>query len=695
MTTSTQISLHKESARAHEQRPIEGTSTLAEEQEELAALPWMIRLTVLTLLSLIAGWIVEDSTSLPLAVPWALYLVAYVAGGFYSVQEAWESLRERHFDVNFLMIIAAIGAAVVGQPREGAVLMFLFSLSHTLETYAMGRTHASIRALMDMTPRTARVLRPDSPDNDNTLQPVEVAVEAVQQGELVLVRPGEQIPTDGTIEEGESAVNEASITGESMPIEKQRGQQVYAGTLNGQGMLKVRVTTTVDNSVLSRIVKIVSEAREQKAQSQKFTDKAIGQYYAYAVVGITLLAAVVPIALLGWEVQESLYRAMTLMVVASPCALVISIPATLLSALASSARGGVLFKGSAHLESAARVEVVAFDKTGTLTTGRPGVVAVLPLSATIPHDITFDPWNTTSGQTRAAPPADDLMGEMSHTQAQMLAFAAAIEGFSEHPLARAIEHKSQEQALAIPEASNFEAMTGAGARATVEGHTLRIGRPEIFEPLPPEAKEKIEAQQREGRTVVVLGNAQPWAIFAIADTVRKEAASTIARLKEAGIKRTVLLTGDNRYVAEKLAQELGVDEVYSELLPEQKVETLRRVQEEHGPVAMIGDGINDAPALATATLGVAMGAAGTDVALESADVLLMSDDLSRLPGVLRLAQRSRRVVQVNLAFAFGVMAVLMVLALGGSIPLTLAVIGHEGSTLVVVANGLRLLLPWR
>lgn len=689
--TTTSLATQNKTEQAPEQRPIAATSTLAAEQEELAALPWMIRLTVLTLLSLMAGWIIEDATAFPLVVPWALYLVAYVAGGFYSVQEAWESLRERHFDVNFLMIIAALGAAVVGHPREGAVLMFLFSLSHTLETYAMGRTHASIRALMDMTPRTARVLRPDN----GTLQPVEVPVEQVEQGEVVLVRPGEQIPTDGTVEEGESAVNEASITGESMPAEKQRGQQVYAGTLNGQGMLKVRVTTTVQNSVLARIVKIVREAREQKAQSQKFTDKAIGQYYAYAVVGMTLLAIVIPITLLGWEVQETLYRAMTLMVVASPCALVISIPATLLSALASSARGGVLFKGSAHLESAAQVEVVAFDKTGTLTTGRPGVVAVIPLHEHIPPDLAFKP--VTNGQGKASPslPADDLVGSLSGARAQMLALAAAIEGFSEHPLARAIERKAREHALAIPAASDFEALTGAGARATVGGHTLRIGRPEIFEPLPSVVKETIEAQQHEGRTVVVLGNAQPWAIFAIADTVRPEAAETVARLKEAGIRRTVLLTGDNRYVAEKLARDLGIDEVHSELMPEQKVETLRRLQAERGPVAMIGDGINDAPALATATLGVAMGAAGTDVALESADVLLMSDDLGRLPGVLRLSQRARRTVRLNLAFAFGVMAVLMVLALGGSMPLTLAVIGHEGSTLVVVANGLRLLLPWR
>ncbi len=657
---------------------------MSHEDAELAQLPWMIRLTILTLVSVIAGWIIEDMTALPAAVPWALYAVAYIAGGFYSVQEAWESLQERQFDVNFLMIIAAIGAAVVGEPKEGAVLMFLFSLSNTLETYAMGRTHASIRALMDMTPSTARVLRQEN----GSEQEREVPVEQVAINELVLVRPGEKIPTDGVVQRGESAVNEASITGESMPVEKTTGAKVFAGTINGQGAITVRVTSAVQDSVLSRIVKIVSEAREQKARSQKFTDKAIGQYYAYAVVGITLLAIFIPILFLGWEVQEALYRGMTLMVVASPCALVISIPAALLSALASSARGGVLFKGGAYLEAASQVQAVAFDKTGTLTTGRPGVVHIQPLIAEVALDFNCC-------HNEVCLPDDDTMGTLSETQMRLLAAAAAIERYSEHPLARAIVRKAQERGLDIPDASAFEAMSGSGARATVGGAALRIGRPELFGSLSEGLQQEIATQQQMGRTVVLMGQDEPWVLLAMADTVRQESVDVVARLKEAGIKHTILLTGDNRYVAEKLAHELGVDEVRSELLPDQKVEAVRKLKQEYGTVAMVGDGVNDAPALATANLGIAMGAAGTDVALESADVLLMSDDLSRLPGMLRLARQSRRVVQMNLAFAFVVMAVLMVLAIAGTIPLTLAVIGHEGSTLIVVANGLRLLLPWR
>lgn len=688
--------------------PVSATPAM-DEEAELAALPWMIRLTMLTLVSLVLGWLLEELTALPLAVSWALYALAYVAGGFYSVQDAWKSLKARQFDVNFLMIIAAVGAAVVGQPREGAVLMFLFSLSNTLEMYAMGRTHASIRALLDMTPRIARLLHTEHGE----VVEREVPVEQVRVGDVVRVRPGEQIPTDGVVLRGESAVNEASITGESVPSEKQPGARVFAGTLNGQGALDIRITTAVEDSTLSRIVKIVREAREQKAHSQDFTDRVIGQYYAYAVVGITVLAIIIPLLFLDWSVQDTLYRAMTLMVVASPCALVISIPAALLSALARSARSGVLFKGGASLEVATRVKVVAFDKTGTLTTGRPGVVAVIPLNTAKLEQVQLPDRNPSPVAAMSAdqqllwqlliqdvsPPAalllphDDQLGTLGVAQVQALALAAAIERFSEHPLARAVVRSAEERQIAIPAAEGFASMTGAGARANVAGRELRIGRPEIFRPLTPEVTQLIGEQARQGRTVVLLGDEQPWAMIAIADTVRPESLNVVAQLKTAGIERVVLLTGDNHYVAANLAHELGMDDVRADLLPEQKVDAVRELQAQYGPVAMIGDGINDAPALATATLGVAMGAVGTDVALESADVLLMSDDISRLPGMLRLARRTRRIVRQNLIFAGTVMVVMMVLAIGGIVPLTLGVLAHEGGTLLVVANGLRLLLP--
>jgi len=652
---------------------------LSAEEAEISQLPWMIRLTITCLLATILGWVVSiERLNMPAFVPWLFYAIAYASGGYYSIQEAWQTLKERQFDVNFLMIIAALGAAAIDQPREGAVLMFLFSLSNTLETYAMGRTHASIRALLDMAPQAADVYRDG--------QIMRVPVDILRVGEVVLVRPGAQIPADGLVIKGESAVNEASITGESLPVEKRVGLKVFAGTLNGQGALDVRVTTEVGDSTLARIVQVVREAREQKAQSQDFTDRVIGQYYAYAVVGITLLAILMPLIFLGADVPGTLYRAMTLMVVASPCALVISIPAALLSALASAARGGVLFKGGRHLEAAARVKVVAFDKTGTLTTGRPGVVALIPVGGPgrLPDSLPC--------LACYPKPDDDQLGDLTPEQIRLLSVAAGIERSSEHPLAHAILNSAEEREIPIPDASDFEAQAGAGATATVLGRAMRIGRPSMFGQLTPDVAIEVHAQEIQGRTVVALGDDVPWGLIAIADTVRPEAASAVAQLKTAGVERVVLLTGDNNSVATALGTALGVDEVRAELLPHQKVEAIKALQEHYGPVAMVGDGVNDAPALATAALGVAMGAAGTDVALETADMLLMGDDLGRLPGALALARRARTVIRQNLAFAFAVMASLMLLAIVGNIALPLGVVGHEGSTLIVVANGLRLLI---
>jgi Cd2+/Zn2+-exporting ATPase len=664
-------------------KPIAQTQTsvlqAAEEEAEIAQLPWMIRLTIICLVGTILGWVSSEPwMALPAWLPWIFYALAYITGGFYSVQEAWETLKERQFDVNFLMIIAALGAAVIGQPREGAILMFLFSLSNTLETYAMGRTHASIRALLDMAPKEAEIQRGDAW--------VRVPVDELVIGDIVLVRPGAQVPADGIIVRGESAVNEASITGESMPIEKTVNQRVYAGSLNGQGALEVRVDTAVADSTLARIVTIVREAREQKAQSQDFTDRVIGQYYAYAVVGMTVLAIAIPLLFLGWDLSTTLYRAMTLMVVASPCALVISIPAALLSALASAARGGVLFKGGKHLEAAARIKVLAFDKTGTLTTGRPGVVAVIPVGG---------PGRLPESMPCAAClqlPHDDHLGHLTPDQMRLWSVAAAIEQRSEHPLARAVLDGARERAIPIPEALEFQSLPGSGASANVCDRNVRIGKPSMFGELTPDVQIEVEAQESMGRTVVLLGDEQPWGLIAMADTVRPEAAAAVAKLKAIGIERIVLLTGDNERVAKRLAAELGVDEVRAGLLPQEKVTAIAELQEKYGPTAMIGDGVNDAPALATANLGIAMGAAGTDVAIESADVLLMGDELSRLPGALELARRARHVIRQNLTFASAVIVILVLSAIFGDIALPIGVIGHEGSTLLVVANGLRLLV---
>ncbi len=658
------------------------TEAMHEEESELDELPLMALMTIITLVSMVLGWVSEKFLPMPF-VSWTFYIVAYINGSFYSIQEAWDSLKQRQFDVNVLMIAAALGAALIGQPLEGAILMFLFSLSQTLETYAMGRTYSSIRALLDITPRTARVVRQSGEQERED----ELPIEQVGVDEVVRVRPGEQIPADGVVVQGASAVNEASITGESMPVEKQVSARVFAGTINGQGALDVRVTTAIEDSTISRIVKIVSQAREQKARSQHFTDRVIGQYYAYTVVGLTLLAIFIPLVFLGWDLYPTIYRAITLMVGASPCALVISIPASLLSALASASWHGVLFKGGRHLESASRIQVVAFDKTGTLTTGKPGVVAVLPFEGAIPKD--------------APRIAANAPGDLRPEQFWLLGMAAAVERLSEHPLARAIVASASEHGIALPTASDFESYSGAGVQATINGQVVQVGRPTLFEQvqqetLPPAAAEMIAEQERQGTTVILVGTpAQVWGALALADTIRPESADIVASLKQVGIRRVVLLTGDNHHVAEQLAATVGIDEVRAELRPEQKFEAIRQIEASDGPVAMIGDGINDAPALATATLGVAMGAAGTDVAMESADVVLMSDDVSRLPGTLQLARRARSVVRQNLVFAFSVMLVLMGLAVSGLLPLTLATVAHEGSTLLVVANGLRLLSSWK
>ncbi len=635
-----------------------GSATpLSPEAGELAHLPLMIRLTIASFVTLAIAWILEDLGIVPLPVVYALYAAAYITGGYFSVQTAWETLKAREFDVNFLMIVAAVGAAAIGYPREGAVLMFLFSLAETLETYSLGRTHQSIQALIDMTPAEATRI-----DGERVMR---VPVEALHVGDIILVRPGEQIAADGSVASGESAVNEASITGESLPADKAAGDRVFAGTLNGQGALHVRVATEVSNSTLARIVEIMREARDNKAKSQDFTDRVIGRYYAYAVVGMTLLAIIVPLAFLGWDLQSTLYRAMTLMVVASPCALVISIPAAVLSALANSARHGALFKGGVHLETGARVAVVAFDKTGTLTTGELRVSRIIP----------FD----------------------GHTAEEVLAAAASVEQFSEHPLAAAIVRRAHADGIAIASVVDFQAMAGVGALGTVMGQALQVTRPTRYE-LSESIVTDISDLEDQFHTVVVVGRSdrpEPWGAIALSDTVRPRAKATVASLKRLGIK-VAMLTGDNERIAGALGRSLDIDDVRAALMPEDKVTTLRSLRARYGPVAMVGDGVNDAPALTEADLGIAMGVAGTGVAIESADVLLMSDDIARVPALLELSRRSRGIIRQNLTFATIVMLIAASLALVGILPLSLGVVAHEGGTLLVVANGLRLLAGnWR
>ncbi len=619
--------------------------------------PWWQRnleaiLTGISLITLLSG-IAAGAVGAPPAVSVLFFVLSYIAGGYSGLKDGIESLKALQFDVNFLMLAAAIGAATIGAWEEGAILLFLFSLSSTLENYAMDRTHAAIESLMELSPDEALVKRGDSE--------IPVPVEDLRLGDTIIVKPGERIAADGEIVRGQSEIDQSPITGESIPVGKKPGDAVFAGTINGQGALEVRVTRLAQESTLAKIVQMVSEAQSQRSPTQRAIDW-FGSRYTIAVVLGTLATIFIPYLFMGWDFSTAFYRGMVLLVVASPCALVISTPASVLSAIANAARNGILFKGGAHLENTGLVNVIAFDKTGTLTSGDPGVTDIIPLNGT--------------------------------PETELLALAAAAEHRSEHHLAKAIVRAARQREIAIPDAEDFQAMMGRGARAYVNGQEILVGKPGIFT-LNGDARRLqpiIDEFERTGKTVVLMSrDAKLIGLIAIADSVRPAAKKAIAELKRAGVSRVVMLTGDNERAAAAIAAEAGVDEHFAELLPQDKVRILKALEAKYGAVAMVGDGVNDAPALAAATVGIAMGAAGTDVALETADVVLMADDLSKLPYAIRLSRRSRRIIKQNLIFAGAVIATLIASAVLGIVPLPIGVVGHEGSTLLVVLNGLRLL----
>ena len=606
---------------------------------------------------LVAAFILDHVAGAPGRVVVPLYILAYIAGGTFATAGALTDLAERHVNVDLLMVTAAVGAAFVDAWAEGAVLLALFSSSNALEHHALGRTQRAVRALMALSPEVATVLRPGTPDGEIEVPVVELTLE-----DVVLVRPGERVAVDGIVVAGETSIDQSAITGESIPVAKRPGDQVFAGTINGFGAVRVRVTRLAEESTLARIVEIVEQAQEQKSRTQRFAEAFEGRY-AVGVIAASALVAAVPPLFFGEAFGDAFYRAMTLLVVASPCALVISTPASTLSALANAARHGILFKGSNHLENVGAVRTVAFDKTGTLTAGHPRLTDVVP----------FGEWD----------------------EAETLRRVAGVERLSEHPLAEAVIAAAHERGLVLAEASEFRALPGQGVRARVEGEELLIGNAPLFEeqgvPLAPGVVAVLDRLHAAGKTTMLVGDARGVrGVLAVADAVRPAAAGVVADLKSLGVERVVMLTGDDRRVADAIATQLGVDEVHAELLPEEKLDVVRGLLRQ-GTVAMVGDGVNDAPALATATIGVAMGAAGTDVALETADVVLMADDLTKLPYAVALSRRARRVIRQNLAFSLAVIAVLVTAALTVGIPLPLGVVGHEGSTVVVVLNGLRLL----
>ena len=593
------------------------------------------------------------------------FAIAYVAGGAFGLKGGLEALRQRTLDVDLLMVLAAIGAWIVGSPFEGAMLLFLFSLSNVLQAFALDRTRHAIRALMQLRPAQALVRR----GGRNVLLPIEKLI----LNDRVIVRPGERIPVDGLVVEGTSSVDQASITGESMPVSKQTGSSVMAGTINQSGGLEVRVTKLAKDSTIARLIKMVEDAQSEKARTQRFIDR-FEQVYAWVVISFTALLIVLPPWLLGEDFSTAFYRAMTVMVAASPCALVISTPASILSAIGNGARHGVLFKGGVHVEQAAKIRVIAFDKTGTLTEGRPQVTSIKALSA----------------------PTLGWSGDES----ELLQLAAAVEAKSEHPLAQAVVKAAHARQLHWPEATGFQAAVGRGVRASVSGRELHIGGPRFFEQYQSigwnEGRAEIERLQASGVTPVIVAqvngdHAEVLGVLGIADVVRSEAREMVQTLKHIGVDRVVMLTGDNTRVAQAIGAQAGVDEVYADLLPEDKLRIVKELKEKYGSVAMVGDGVNDAPALAAATLGIAMGGAGTDVALETADVVLLANDLQRIPYAIGLSRQTRRTLVMNLGFALFMIGVMLVSIFAASLPLPLAVFGHEGGTVLVSLNGLRLL----
>ncbi len=611
---------------------------------------------LLTLAGIVAGGVLERLGVAPEALL-AVRVATYFFGGFYAVQAIVEGLRERRINVDLLMVLAALGAAYVDAWSEGAILLFLFSLSNVLQNYAMDRTRQAIESLLELRPDTVTVRQGD------TL--AAMPVEEVEVGAVVVLRPGDRVPLDGVILRGSGAFDESALTGESMPVQRGEGDPVLAGTLNQSGALDIVVTKPASESTLARIIGMVSEAQARKARTQSFLDRA-EQYYATAIIlGVALFIALVP-PLFGVPWQQNFYTAMVLLTVASPCALVISVPAALLSAIANAARNGVLFKGGAYLEELSKIKVIAFDKTGTLTYGQPVVSDVLPCAGV--------------------------------TAEELLDAVARAEHLSEHPIARAINAYVEGQGMTVSEPEQFEAVTGMGVRASWDGVETLVGAPRLFEhvgtPIPEAMLAEFDRLADEGRgSVLVARRGEQWlGLVTVMDREREDAAAQIRALRARGIERIVMLTGDNPRVARAVGRRLGVDEVHAGLMPEDKVRIVSELGATYGPTAMVGDGINDAPALASATIGIAMGAAGTDAALETADVVLMRDNLGAIVYAVGLSRRAQRIVWQNIIFAFAVVVALVTLTLTIGVPLPLGVVGHEGSTILVVLNGLRLLI---
>lgn len=585
----------------------------------------------------------------------ALYSIGIVAGLLMVLPKAWRSLISLRPDMNLLMSVAVIGAVLIGEWFEGATVAFLFSFSLLLESWSVGRARRAIASLMDLSPPTAHL-------RDQAGEVKDVPPSDVQVGSTVVVRPGEKIPLDGRVLAGISGVNQAPITGESVPVEKEAGDEVFAGSINGDGLLEIETTKAVDDTTLARIIKMVGDAGSKRAPSEKWVEK-FAAIYTPVVMIVAFLMLVIPPLAFGGEWSVWLYRSLVLLVIACPCALVISTPVSVVAALAAAARNGVLIKGGVFIEVPAHLKAIAMDKTGTLTRGEPAVVDVVPMNG--------------------------------HDEAELLMRAGALELNSNHPLARAIVEETERRNLQLIPADEFETIQGKGASGIINGKPFWLGSHRYLEQRgqeTPEVHQQLESMQEAGRTVVVVGNDEHVCGFiTLADVIREETRAAIRQLHEAGVEQLVMLTGDNEGTAKAIAKEAGIDEVHAELLPEDKVVAVERLVKQYEHVAMIGDGVNDAPALARASLGLAMGAAGSDAAIETADIALMSDDLSKLPWLIHHSRRTLSIIRQNIAFSLAVKALFVVLTFAGFASLWAAIAADMGASLLVIGNGLRLL----
>ncbi|GGA78349.1 copper-translocating P-type ATPase [Ornithinibacillus halotolerans] len=582
------------------------------------------------------------------------FLIAIIIGGFTLFKVGLKNLTKLQFDMKTLMTVAIIGAAIIGEWAEGAVVVFLFALSEALESYSMDKARQSIKSLMDLAPKRALIKR-----GSNTL---EIDVEDVQIGDILLIKPGQKIAMDGEVVSGQSAVNQAAITGESIPVHKMTGDEVFAGTLNEEGSLEVRVTKGVKDTTIAKIIHLVEEAQAEKAPSQQFVDR-FAKYYTPAIMVIALLVATIPPLLFGGNWSEWVYSGLAVLVVGCPCALVVSTPVAIVTAIGNAARNGVLIKGGIHLEETGRLNAIAFDKTGTLTEGKPDVTDIVMLA--------------------------------DKNEKEILSVAQAIEQFSQHPLASAITQKAEQMQARKYSADSFASITGKGAMATVNGREYFIGKPTLFEEMmtiDTPTLFKIRTLQSEGKTVMLLGTDKKLeAIIAVADQIRKTSKTILQKLHELGIKQTVMLTGDNELAGNAISKRLGILETKTELLPEEKLTEIKRLKKQYGNVAMVGDGVNDAPALATANVGIAMGGAGTDTALETADIALMADDLEKLPYTISLSRKTLSIIKQNISFALALKIIALLLVIPGWLTLWIAIFADMGATLLVVLNSMRLI----